>query len=180
MEQKLRTLGSLSAKNFSAHLDEVRLRSGRITQRIKIDYPPAVAVVPFLDSEHILMVRQWRYAPGCETLEIPAGKAEPDEGLEDCALRELEEETGYTARRLLPVFSYYPALGYSNEVISIYAALDLVLVSQGPEEEEISQVEVVGLDEIWELILGGTIRDGKSVIAVNLFEAKKQRGDYPS
>jgi ADP-ribose pyrophosphatase len=179
VEEKTKTLGTLFANHFSAHLDEVQMRTGKLTQRIKIEHPPAAAVVPFKDSEHIVMVRQWRYAIGRETLEIPAGKVDPGEDLETCAHRELEEETGYQARRLLPVFRYYPAIGYSNEVIQIYGAAGLIRVSKRHDEEEIFKLEVVRLDQILDLILKGTIQDGKTVIGICLIEAKQQRGEIP-
>lgn len=179
MEQTIRTLAKINANHFSAQLDTVRLRTGKITERIKIDHPEAAAIVPFLDAEHILMVRQWRYAIGKETLEIPAGKADPREDIEVCARRELEEETGHAAQRLLHLFSYYPAIGYSNELIRIYAASGLLRHSNAQDVDEISLVEIVKLAEIQDLILQGRIQDGKTVIAISLFRAKQERGDIP-
>jgi ADP-ribose pyrophosphatase len=179
MEEKIRTLSTLFAKHFSAHLDAVRLRTGRTTERIRIDHPAAAAVVPFLDDKHILMVRQWRYAIGRETLEIPAGKADEDEDLEGCAIRELEEETGYRANRLLHLFSYYPAIGYSNELIKIYAASGLKSLPAKLDIDEISRVEVMELRTVQDLILQGVITDGKTVIGVSLFLARHQQGEIP-
>ncbi len=179
MEEKIRTLGVLAANHFNAHLDAVRLRTGKVTERIKIDHPEAAAVVPFLDEKRILMVRQWRYAIERETLEIPAGKADPGEGLEECARREMVEETGYRPRKLVPVFAYYPAIGYSNEVIRIYAASGLVSLHDRQDEDEISRVEVIGLDRVLDLILDGTIQDGKTVIGISLFREKQRRGEIP-
>jgi len=179
MEEKIRTLSMLFAKHFSAQLDTVRLRSGRITERIKIDHPEAAAVVPFLDERRILMVRQWRYAIDRETLEVPAGKADPGEALEVCAIRELQEETGYGAERLLNLFSYYPAIGYSNEIIRIYAASGLGSLPTELDADEISRVEVVELSRVQDLILEGVIADGKTVIGISIFLAKQQRGEIP-
>ena len=179
MEEKIRTLSMFFAKHFSAQLDTVRLRTGRITERIKIDHPEAAAVVPFLDERRILMVRQWRYAIDRETLEIPAGKADPGEALEVCAIRELQEETGYGAERLLHLFSYYPAIGYSNEIIRIYAASGLRSLPTELDADEISRVEVVELSRAQDLILEGVIADGKTVIGISLFLAKQQRGEIP-
>jgi ADP-ribose pyrophosphatase len=179
MEEKIRTLSSLYAKHFSAHLDTVRLRTGRATERIRIDHPEAAAVVPFLDGQRILMVRQWRYAIDRETLEIPAGKADPGEELETCAVRELQEETGYLAERLLHLFSYYPAIGYSNEIIRIYAASGLTSQPTKLDADEIAGVEVVALSRVQDLILEGVIADGKTVIGISLFLAKQQRGEIP-
>lgn len=179
MEQRIKTLGSIHANHFSAHLDVVRLRTGRLTERIRIDHPEAAAVVPFLDSNRILMVRQWRYAIGQETLEIPAGKADPEESLEMCARREMHEETGYDPERLVELFSYYPAIGYSNEVIRIYAASRLSKLSSPLDEDEISRVEIVDLAKIYDLIADGAIRDGKTVIGLSLFKARMERGELP-
>lgn len=179
MEEKLRTLGTLFAKHFSVQLDTVRLRTGKTTERIKIDHPEAAAVVPFLDEEHILMVRQWRYAIGRETLEIPAGKVDPGEAVERCALRELREETGHEAERLLHLFSYYPAIGYSNETIRIYAASGLRSLAAEHDIDEISRVEIVALSRVQDFILQGVIGDGKTVIGISLFFAKQQRGEIP-
>lgn len=179
MEEKIKTLSMIFASHFSAQLDVVRLRTGRLTERIKIDHPEAAAVVPFLDAERILMVRQWRYAIGKETLEIPAGKADPGEELEACAARELREETGYEAARILPIFEYYPAIGYSNEVIRLYAASGLRRITGKWDEDEISKVEIVGLDRVQDLILRGLIQDGKTVIGVSLFKARREKGEIP-
>lgn len=179
MEEKIRTLGTLSASHFSAHLDSVRLRTGRLTERIKIEHPEAAAVVPFLDPKHILMVRQWRYAIERETLEIPAGKVDPGEAIEDCARRELREETGYEAGSLFPVFSYYPAIGYSNEVIRIFACSGLERISDAEDIDEISKVEVIEVEKIHDLIVRGVIRDGKTVIGISLFRARRERGEIP-
>lgn len=179
MEEKLKTLGILHAKHFSAQLDRVRLRTGKVTERIKIDHPEAAAVLPFVSGKRLVMVRQWRYAIGEETLEIPAGKADPGEDTAICARRELVEETGYSAGLFLPIFAYYPAIGYSNEVIRIYAASGLKRSSDDLDVDEISRVEFIDLDRVHDLILGGVIQDGKTVIGISLFLAKLQRGEIP-
>jgi ADP-ribose pyrophosphatase len=180
MEEKIKTLGTLLANHFSAQLDMVRLRTGKVTERIKVDHPEAAAILPFVDSERILMVRQWRYAIGMETLEIPAGKADPGESLLECARRELQEETGYHAEHLFPLFSYYPAIGYSNEVIRIFAASGLRRLSGEQDIDEISGVEIIGFDQVFDLISDGSIQDGKTVIGVCLFAAKRGRGEIPN
>ncbi len=180
MEERIRTLGVLHAAHFSAQLDTVRLRTGRLTERIKVDHPVAAAVVPFVDSTHILMVRQWRYAIGQETLEIPAGKADPGEDVEVCANRELAEETGYRAARFLHLFKYFPAIGYSNEIIRIYAASNLARVETLREEDEISRVEVLPIVRVYDMIVDGSIRDGKTVIGLSLFKALQDRGEIPT
>lgn len=179
MEKTIRTLGILKARHFSASLDAVMLRTGQVTERIRIDHPEAAAVLAFPDSEHIIMVRQWRYAIGAETLEIPAGKVDPGETPQVCAGRELMEETGRRASRLIEIFSYYPAIGYANELIRIFMASGLEKISGREDNNEISEVEVVELDQVHDMIMSGRIRDGKTVIAVSLFRAKMERGEIP-
>ncbi|MGC8493051.1 MAG: NUDIX hydrolase [Syntrophobacteraceae bacterium] len=177
MEEKIRTLGILQARHFSASLDAVKLQTGRVTERIRIDHPEAAAILAFPDRDHLLMVRQWRYAIGCETLEIPAGKVDPGESAEMCAGRELREETGKGASRLVEIFSYYPAIGYANEVIRIFVASGLLDVSEPEDNDEISGAEIVKLGDVHDMILSGRIRDGKTVIGLSVFQARMERGE---
>lgn len=179
VEETIRTLGVLNAKHFSARLDTVRLRTGQITERIKVAHPEAAAIVAFADRDRILMVRQWRYAIGCETLEIPAGKVDPGEKVETCAGRELLEETGYRAQNLMEIFNYYPAIGYSDEVIRIFAASGLDRISEHEDQEEISRVEVIEVSKVEDMIIKGQIRDGKTVIGISLFRARMNNGEIP-
>lgn len=166
MEKKLSTLGFLNARHFTAYLDEIELRTGRTSRRLKIDHPEAVAIVPFKDPEHIIMVRQWRYAIGAETLEIPAGKVDPGESIDDAVQRELLEETGYQAGVVTPLISYFPAIAYSNEVIHIFAARDLSHREDKLHEDEISAVDVVPISKAVEMVRTGIIRDGKTIIGI--------------
>lgn len=179
MEETIRTLGILRARHFSARLDSVRLQTGKITERIKVEHPEAAAVLAFPDRRRVLMVRQWRYAIGCETLEIPAGKVDPGERVETCAERELFEETGYRAQNIMEVFRYYPAIGYSDEVIRIFAASGLCRISEHEDKDEISRVEVVEIGQVHDMILKGEIQDGKTVIGISLFLARMEKGEIP-
>ncbi len=179
MEEKIKTLGTLFSNHFSVSLDAVRLRSGATTERLKVHYPEAAAIMPFHDDRSIVMVRQWRYAIGRETLEIPAGKTDPGEPVENCARRELLEETGCRAKSLIPIFRYFPAIGYSDEAIRIFAASGLESSGERLDTHEIAKVEIIGLDEIDDLIVKGVIQDGKTVIGISLFRAKVKRGEIP-
>ena len=168
MEKKIQTIATLHTHSFSATLDEVSLRDGKIGKRIKVDHPEATAILPFVSEREMLMVRQYRYAIGKETLEIPAGKVDPGESPEDCVRRELIEETGYQASRIEWLYTYAPAIGYSNEVIHIYAGHGLKKIRTHIDEREISSVETVSLEKAKALIKEGAILDGKTLIGLSV------------
>jgi len=167
MEKKIRTIASLSTHSFSAYLDEVLFQNQETGQRIRMDHPEAAAIIPFLSDKEILMVRQFRYALGRETLEIPAGKLDPGETPEQCIRRELLEETGYEAAKIDWVYTYAPALGYSNELIHIYSGHELRKAGTAIDEKEISSVEKISLEQLKSMIREKLIVDGKTLLGLS-------------
>lgn len=166
MEKKISTLASLRTRSFSASLDEVLLRDGRKGRRMRIDHPEAAAVVPFVAHDQIVMVKQYRYALGKETLEIPAGKLDPGETPEACVRRELLEETGYDAGELTFLYTYAPAIGYSNELIHIYSARGLKKTRKKVDEREISSVKTYSTRRLRSMMKEGRLVDGKTLLAL--------------
>jgi len=132
-----------------------------------MDHPEAAAIIPLLSDKEILMVRQFRYALGRETLEIPAGKLDPGETPEQCIRRELLEETGYEAGKIEWVYTYAPALGYSNELIHIYSGHDLRKAGTAIDEKEISSVEKISLEQLKSMIREKLIVDGKTLLGLS-------------
>ena len=100
--------------------DQVRLPDGKTALREYLTHPGAVAVVAILDDGRILLERQYRYPIAKACIEIPAGKLEPGENHLLCAQRELEEETGYTAKKWSYIRRIHPVISYSTELIDIY------------------------------------------------------------
>jgi ADP-ribose pyrophosphatase len=168
MEKKIRTIGSLSTRSFSAYLDEVLLQNNQMGQRIRIDHPESAAIIPFLSDKEILMVRQFRYALGRETLEIPAGKMDLGERPEQCVRRELLEETGYEAGKIEWVYTYAPALGYSNELIHIYSGHQLRKAGTVIDEREIASVETISVEKLKSMVKERLILDGKTLLGLSL------------
>lgn len=148
--------------------DTVELPNGKHATRELIQHPGAVAVVPIRNDGKILLVRQFRYPVDQLTLEIPAGKLDSGEAPEACAKRELEEETGYKAKKLRLLSSILTTPGFTNEVIHLYLAEDLVLAEQCPDEDEFIDVEVFTKEEIRKMIENGTICDAKSLLGLLL------------
>lgn len=141
-------------------------RRGR-RERPLVEHPGAAAVVP-VRGDSVYLVRQWRYAVGEELLEIPAGTREGGESLEECALRELREETGLVAGRLTKLFEGYPVPGYGSERLAIFLATELGESKQEVEEDEFIQVVRIPLDEAVRMVLDGEIRDLKTALGILL------------
>ncbi|SFL81077.1 NUDIX hydrolase [Pelosinus propionicus] len=148
--------------------DQVELPNGKKASREYIKHPGAVAIVPITKEGNIVLVRQYRYPIGKVLLEVPAGKLDKDELPDKCALRELEEETGYVANNLKKMASIYTTPGFTDEIIHLYRAEDLIFSKPSPDEDEFLDVETYTKEEIKEMIADGRINDAKSMLALLL------------
>ncbi|MBN1827738.1 MAG: NUDIX hydrolase [Deltaproteobacteria bacterium] len=133
-----------------------------------IDHPGAVAIVPFLDSEHLVLLRQYRPALESYIWEIPAGKLKPGEEPLCCAERELIEETGYRAGRLQYLSSIVRVPGYSNDRTGIFAAFDLLKGEQRLDDDELLEVRIFSCASALAMIGSGEIRDAKTICGIFL------------
>ena len=157
-------------KVINLRRDMVLLPNGNQASREVVEHPGAVAVVPVLPDGRVLMVRQFRHPVGEILLEIPAGKLSPGENPDDCALRELEEETGYLAGKLQRVASIFTAPGFTDEVIHIYLASDLKKTAVNPDEDECLAVVAHEPQAIRQLIRSGDICDEKTIAGFYLLQ----------
>lgn len=148
--------------------DTVSLPNGKTATREWIEHPGAVAVVPICNDGKIALVRQFRYPVGKVMLEVPAGKLDSGEDPDDSVLRELKEETGYTAKKIRKLTSIVTTPGFSNEVIHLYIAEDLITGKQCPDEDEFIHVVKYTREEIKDMIQNGKINDAKSILALLL------------
>lgn len=146
--------------------DEVRLPDGARTTREYIRHPGAVMMVPVLDSETIVLVRQYRYPLRRHFYELPAGKRERGEEPLVTARRELREECGYEAAEWRRMGSIHPCIGYSDEAIELYLARGLTHVGQATDDEEFIEVVPLPLSEALEWIRDGRITEVKAVIGL--------------
>jgi ADP-ribose pyrophosphatase len=147
-------------------LDRVRLPNDFVLELERIHHPGAAAILPFVDDETLLMVRQYRWAADSWLYEIPAGKLRPGEAPEDCAHRELVEETGFRAGRLEPLGWIWTTPGYADEKIHLFAARDLEPATQALEEDEVLAVERVPLERALRMAREGALVDAKSLCAL--------------
>ena len=153
---------------FEFVTEPVELPNGRRVELDLLRHPGASAIVPFLDDETVLMIRQFRYATGGEIIEIPAGKLDPGEAPAACAQRELEEETGYRAGRIERLGSIWTSPGFADEIIHLYAAFDLAKTEQNLDPDEVIELVPMPLSDAIREIREAEVYDAKSGMALLL------------
>ena len=145
--------------------DKVSLPDGQEAVREYLTHPGAVAIVALLDDGRVLLERQYRYPIAKTCIEIPAGKLDPNEDHLLCAQRELEEETGYSAKKWSYIRRIHPVISYSTEFIDIYLAEGLVSGKSHLDEEEFLDVFAAPLEQLIAWVEEGEITDVKTTIS---------------
>lgn len=145
--------------------DKISLPNGEEAVREYLTHPGAVAIVAILDDGRVLLERQYRYPIAKACIEIPAGKLEIGEDHLLCAKRELEEETGYTAKNWSYIRRIHPVISYSTELIDIYLAEDLVPGKSHLDDEEFLDVFAAPLEQLIGWVEDGEITDVKTTIS---------------
>lgn len=159
--------------------DTVKLPNGDLAPREWIEHPGAASVIPLTDDGKVILVRQYRYPVGQVTVEIPAGKL--DKAGEDpfeCAKRELSEETGYTAKEYKYLTKIATTVGFSNEIIYLYAAKGLTAGEQHTDDDEFINLQIVTLDEAVDMVRTGKIIDGKSMVSILMLKDLVDKGEF--
>ena len=146
--------------------DTVQLPDGTQATREYVVHPGAVVVVPLLDNGHVVLERQFRYPVGQVMIELPAGKLETGEDPLLCGLRELQEETGYTASEWAYAGKMHLAIAYSTEIIHIYFARGLTAGSRQLDTGEFLDVFTVPMQQLLDWCADGTVTDAKTMTCV--------------
>lgn len=133
-----------------------------------IRHPGAVVIVPFLGGpdDNLVLIRNHRFTVGTVLWEFPAGTLEPPEPPEACAARELEEEAGYRAERVVPIGAFYTTPGMTDELMRAYVATGLTPVGQRLMDDEEISTEAVPLRRLLAMIDSGELMDAKSCLAL--------------
>ena len=152
------------AVNFD--VDTVRLPNGKLATREYISHPGAVGVVPFLDKDTVVLVRQYRHPVGEVTLELPAGKIDPRESVLTCIKRELAEETGFTAAKFTPLIKYWPTPAFADEVLHLFVATGLKPGKVNADEDEFIETVILPFKKAVAMVRSGKIRDSKTVVGL--------------
>ena len=146
--------------------DIAELQNGNNAEREVVVHPGGVGIVAKTDDNKILMVRQYRYPLEEVVLEIPAGKLDRNEDPFECAVRELSEETGYTANKYVDLGAIYPSPGYCRETLYLYLALDLEPGEMHLDENELLSVEQVDINQLIQMIMANELKDAKTVVGI--------------
>ena|SRR5688572_30400268 len=164
----LKSTDVYSGRNFHIKRVNVRWPNGKISSLDILVHPGSVIIIPIDDDGNILFVRQYRHAAGEDLLELPAGTRDDDERFEECAAREIREETGMEAGKLQKVGEFYLAPGYSSEFMVVFLATGLKDNPLDADDDEFLQVEKIPLQQAMEMAERGDVPDAKSLAALLL------------
>ena len=155
----------LQGRTFKLRRDHLKTPDGRETKLEIIEHGGSVIIIPIDADGNMLFVRQYRHAAGEDLLELPAGTRERNEPYEECAAREIREETGMAAGKLEKVGEFYLAPGYSTEFMGVFIATELSHNPLEPDVDEFLTVEKMSVKDAFEMVMRGDMPDAKSLAA---------------
>ena len=164
--QVLKSETLLQGRVFKIRRDTLKTPAGRETKLEIIEHGGSVVLVPVNEYGEMLFVRQYRHAAEKDLLELPAGTRDGNEAFEECAAREIREETGMQAGKLQKVGQFYLAPGYSTEFMEVYIATDLTPNPLKADDDEFLQVEKMSVKKALQLAEQGGVPDAKSLAAL--------------
>jgi ADP-ribose pyrophosphatase len=153
---------------FKIRRDHVKMPDGRQTNFDIVEHPGSVVILPIDEQGNLLLVRQYRHAAGLDLLELPAGTRDGNEPYEECAAREIREETGMAAGKMERISDFYLAPGYSTEFMAVYIATNLTHDPLQADEDEFLQVEKLPVKKAFELAMRSEMPDAKTLAALFL------------
>ncbi|UTL71175.1 ADP-ribose pyrophosphatase [Bacillus halotolerans] len=164
-----------SGKVIDLYVEDVELPNGKTSKREIVKHPGAVAVLAVTDEGKIIMVKQFRKPLERTIVEIPAGKLEKGEEPEYTALREPEEETGYTAKKLTKITAFYTSPGFADEIVHVFLAEEPSVLEEKREldEDEFVEVMEVTLEDALKLVESREVYDAKTAYAIQYLQLKE-------
>ena len=168
---RLSTRRVYTGRVLNLDIDTVRFPNGTAGELEMIRHPGASAVVPFLsdpagDDPQVMLIRQYRYAAEGYLYEVPAGRLDANEAPEECARRELREETGCEAQRVEHLVTIYTTPGFTDEKIHLFMAVGITRGEASREADEFIEVETMPLSRALSLVERGEIQDAKTALAL--------------
>ncbi|MDO5014631.1 MAG: NUDIX hydrolase [Clostridia bacterium] len=157
-------------------VDEVLLQNSNTSTREIVEHSGGVCILPIDSEDNIIFVKQYRSPFEKIITELPAGKLEKGEDPLDCGIRELKEETGCTADKIYNLGEIYPSVGYTQEVLYLFAATDLEFGEKNLDENEFLQSYKIPLKDAVSMVLSGELKDAKTVSAIMKFAMLRDCG----
>lgn len=146
--------------------DIVNLPDGKTSTREWINHPGAACIIPLMPNGKLALIKQYRYPVKSIMIELPAGKIDAGENPETCALRELEEEIGFSAGKLTFVSKIYPAIGFANEEMSIFLAENLSKSEKNTDHDEFIELLPTTVEDAVCMVWDRKITDVKTIIGI--------------
>lgn len=166
IEKTVESVTVHEGKFLTLKCDTVELPDGKHATREYVEHPGAVMILPLFDDGRVLLERQYRYPIGKVLVEFPAGKLDPNEDELTCAKRELQEETGYTAREWFFLTRIHPVISYSTEFIDLYLARGLTAGERKLDDGEFLETFIADEAQLVDWVKSGRISDVKTIIGV--------------
>lgn len=167
---KVSSKRAYSGRVISLDVDEVRFPDGSTGSLEMVRHPGASAVLPILtpddDDPEVLLIRQYRYAADGYLYEVPAGRLDAGENPEQCAHRELREETGYTAERVERLFTMFTTPGFTDEKIHLFLATGLRTGDSEREADEFLELVPTRMSQALSMVEKGEIQDSKTALTL--------------
>lgn len=173
-ETKISTKRVYTHKFLEIDEDLVILPNDQTSTRVILRHPGGAAVLPITKSGEILLIEQFRYPINSALIEIPAGKLDEGESSLICAMRELEEETGYVSTHFEHLLKIHPCVGYSDEMIDLFIAYDCekIEIPKSMDDDEFIDIKLYTLNQIEMMLDQRQITDGKTLIALEHYVRK--------
>ncbi|MCF6459709.1 NUDIX hydrolase [Clostridium sp. Cult3] len=165
-EKTMKTEKIYEGKVVNLRIDTVELPDKKYSKREIVEHPGSVGIIPITNDGCIILVEQFRKPVEKSLLEIPAGKIEINEEPRETALRELCEETGFTASKLEYLFEFYTSPGFSNEKMYLFVAMGLVEGEAEPGNDEYIEVKKIKIEDLMNMVVRGEIVDSKTIIGI--------------
>lgn len=167
--QRLEEKKVYESRIFQVYEGRIQLPDGRTATQSWITHQPCITAVPVSADGKLLLIRQYRAAVERMLLEIPAGAMDKGpETIEECVQRELAEETGFQAHKLVKLFEGYLVPGYCNEYMYYYLAMDLFEAALPPDQDEVIEVVPTTFEEAFAMMRNGGIIDSKTALGITL------------
>lgn len=166
IEKKVSSENVFDGVLLHVYKDKIELPNGNEAVREYIKHQGAVCVVPLTDEMEVVAVKQYRYPIGRVTIEIPAGKLDAGENILDAAKRELSEETGVESADIEYMGRLYPSVAYTDEIIHMYVAKNLVYGEAHTDDDEFLNVVKIPLKDFVQMVMDGQIQDSKTMAAI--------------